>query len=382
MKKVLFVATVVKKHIMEFHIPYLKMFKEMEWETSVAARNDYTNPEKCNIPYCDKFYDIPFERKPFTVRNVISYKYLKKIIDENKYDIVHCHTPVGGVLTRIAARSIRQNGSKIFYTAHGFHFFSGAPLHYWLFYYPIEVILARWTDVLITINTEDYFRAKKFKAKRVEYIPGVGIDVCRFKRDIVVRENKRKELGFNESSFLLLSVGELIARKNHVVVIDAIAKLKDKEFFDKLHYIICGCGDKELWLKKRVKKLGIEQHVHFLGYRKDIKEICNSSDVFIFMSKQEGLPVALMEAMACGVPIICSKIRGNVDLIDKNIISAFCNNNAQSVCDKIKEFYYDEEIRNQIGNIAKDRINDYSLEDVLFKMKKIYLSEMVVQEIN
>ncbi len=160
MKKVLFVATVVKTHIMQFHLPYLKMFQVAGWETAVASRNDYENPADCVIPYCDHFYDIPFERMPWKPKNVTAYGMLKQIIDSEHYDIIHCHTPVGALIARLAARDARKRGTRVIYTAHGFHFFTGAPLQNWLLFYPPERLLAPATDVLITINKEDYARAK------------------------------------------------------------------------------------------------------------------------------------------------------------------------------------------------------------------------------
>lgn len=195
MKKVLFVATVVKTHIMEFHIPYLKMFKEMGWETAVAARNDYENPADCVIPYCDTYYNIPFERNPLKPGNLKAYKELKHIIDEGEYDIIHCHTPVGAMLTRLAAKQARKKGTKVFYTAHGFHFYKGAPAINWILYYPVEKWLSRYTDVLITINKEDFERAKTFRAGKVCYVPGVGIDLKKFNVGYVNKEQKRKEIG-------------------------------------------------------------------------------------------------------------------------------------------------------------------------------------------
>lgn len=138
MKKVLFVATMVKTHIMEFHIPYLKMLQEDGWETAVAAKNDYENPEECHIPYCDYYFDIPFERSPIKKENIIAYRKLKAIIEKGKFSVVHCHTPVGAALTRLSAMKMRRNGLKVIYTAHGFHFFKGAPVINWLFYYTIE----------------------------------------------------------------------------------------------------------------------------------------------------------------------------------------------------------------------------------------------------
>jgi glycosyltransferase involved in cell wall biosynthesis len=375
--KVLFVATVVQKHIMEFHVPYLKMFKEHGWETAVAARNDYENPSDCRIPYCDHYYDIPFERSPFKTGNITAYKELKKVIDEGHYNIIHCHTPVGAALTRLAAEDARKKGTKVFYTAHGFHFYDGAPLVNWLTYYPVEKYLARKTDVLITINKEDYNRAKKFKAGKVVYVPGVGVDLSKFESEPYIRDQKRQELGFKEDDFLLLSVGELIERKNHRVVLEAIARLKDEAIYDHLHYLICGIGELEDELKKLAANLGIEDHVHFLGYRHDISEICNAADVFVFMSHQEGLPVALMEVMACGLPAICSQIRGNTDLIKDGKNGLFARNDPEDVAEKIEKLGSDEKLRKQLADSAKQTIKEFDLSAVEKQMADIYkLSEI------
>ena len=370
--KVLFVATVVQKHIMEFHVPYLKMFKEHGWETAVAARNDYDNPADCHIPYCDHYYDIPFERSPFKTGNIKAYKELKKVIDDGHYDIVHCHTPVGAALTRLAAEDARKKGSKVFYTAHGFHFYDGAPLVNWLTYYPVEKYLARKTDVLITINKEDYNRAKKFKAGKVVYVPGVGIDLSKFESKPYIRNQKRQELGFKEDDFLLLSVGELIERKNHRVVLEAIARLRDEAIYVHLHYLICGIGTLEEELKKLAADLEIADHVHFLGYRHDISDICNASDVFIFMSHQEGLPVALMEAMACGLPAICSKIRGNTDLIEDGKNGLFAKNDPEDVSRKIEKFISQPHLCKEIKNREEETVKQYSISNVMLNMEKIY----------
>ncbi|HAK44248.1 MAG TPA: glycosyltransferase family 1 protein [Clostridium sp.] len=310
MKKVLLVAHVVKHHFMSFHIPYIKWFKENGYETHVCARNDYENKEDCNIPYCDKYYDLPFERSPFNSNNIVAYKQLKKIIDSNEYDIIHCHTPVGGVLTRLAAKNARKNETKVIYTAHGFHFFKGAPLINWILFYPAEKFCARYTDVIITINKEDYDVAQKFKANKVVYVPGVGVDTKKFTGLNVDRSEKRKKLGILDNQIALLSVGELSKRKNHEVVIKALAKLNNPNIV----YFICGQGDLDKYLKDIAKELNV--NVKFLGFRRDISEISIAVDMFIFPSLQEGLPVALMEAMSAGLPVVCSKIRGNTDLIE------------------------------------------------------------------
>jgi glycosyltransferase involved in cell wall biosynthesis len=372
MKKVLFVATVVKNHIMEFHIPYLKMFKEAGWETAVAARNDYENPGDCQIPYCDTYYDIPFERNPFKPGNLEAYRKLKEIIDVGHYDIIHCHTPVGAALTRLAARASRKRGTKVIYTAHGFHFYKGAPLLNWMIFYPVERWLAHYTDTLITINKEDYERAKSFKACRVCYVPGVGVDLNKFNTQSVNREGKRRELGFTKDDFILLSVGELIPRKNHQLVLHALGLLQKQGKLGNIQYVICGRGVKLDELKALAQELQIADHVHFLGYRNDISAICQASDLFVFMSKQEGLPVAMMEAMACGVPVICSDIRGNTDLVENGISGIISESTAEKLAENILQLVSNPSKLQELSAQAAKMIQKFDLSTVEPEMLKIY----------
>ena len=364
-KKVLFTATVVKTHINVFHLPYLKWFKEQGYEVHVAAKNDFVN-EPCIIPNCDKFYDIHFARFPFSKVNIKAYKQLKKIIKENNYDIIHCHTPVAGVLTRLAARN-RKNTTLI-YTAHGFHFFKGAPLLNWLIYYPIERFCARFTDKLITINKEDYERARYFSLRnngKVYYVPGVGINIENIKSTNVDIKKKKEELGIPENTPVLLSIGELIKRKNHETVLTALNKLKNHDFI----YLICGRGILNEHLHEKVKKLDLTDKVKFLGFRKDIAEICKTADLFIFPSYQEGLPVALMEAMAAELPALASNVRGNRDLISK--ANLFEPDDVDALM-KLIEKQLDNLKNNRYRKVEYKNLYQYSLEKVIKQMAKIY----------
>jgi len=374
-KKVLFVATVVKTHMMQFHIPYLKMFQEMGWETAVASRNDYEDPADCRIPYCDTYYDIPFERLPWKPKNIRSYQMLKKIIDEGNFDIIHCHTPVGAMIARLAALSARKKGTKVIYTAHGFHFFKGAPLLNWLLFYPVEWLLAPVTDVLITINKEDHARARKqLRAKRIQYVPGVGINTAKFRSLSIDRAEKRRSLGYGEEDFLVLTVAEMTANKNHITILKALALLKDREEFQNMHYLICGRG--EMWpsLEQSAKELGISEHVNFLGYRTDAPELYQCSDLFAFVTFREGLSVALMEAMSSGMPIICAKIRGNTDLIDDGVSGVFSENSPEAVAEHILALYREPELRRSLGQAAAEKALLFDDEAVLRQVKDIYLS--------
>lgn len=364
-KKVLFTATVVKTHINVFHLPYLKWFKEQGYEVHVAAKNDFIN-EPCIIPNCDKYYDIKFARFPFSKVNIKAYKQLKKLIQENNYEIIHCHTPVAGVLTRLAARN--NKNTTVIYTAHGFHFFKGAPPLNWLIYYPVERFCARFTDKLITINKEDYERAKRFSLRKngkVYYVPGIGINLEKIQNLKVDIKQKKKELGMSENTLILLSVGELNKNKNHETVLQALSKLKDKNFI----YLICGRGVLKEYLERKIQELHIENKVKLLGYRNDVMEILKISDLFIFPSKREGLPVSVIEAMAAGLPVIASNVRGNRDLIAKE--NLFEPEDIAALTNLIKE-QLEAILNKELKKVAYANLEQYSLKNVLKQMAEIY----------
>lgn len=366
MKKVLFAATVVKSHIMEFHVPYLKMFRDAGWETSVAARNDYEDPAECVIPYCDRYYDIPFERSPLKPGNLRAYRELKEIISREHYDVIHCHTPVGALLTRLAARKSRKQGTKVIYTAHGFHFYKGAPMLNWLVYFPAEWLCSFLTDVLITINQEDYALAKKhMHPGKLYYVPGVGVDLKRFSGS---REEGRKLLGISEDEFVLLSVGELSVRKNHRLALEALAKLRDIPF----RYVLVGRGEKLEQLKALAEELQIADRVLFTGYRNDVANIFPAADVFFFPSIQEGLPVALMESMCAGIPAIVGKIRGNTDLIEGEKEGLYMDLTPDSAASAIRRLYEDPALRARLSEAAKEKVKKFEASPVQEQMHRIY----------
>lgn len=370
MKKVLYVATVVKTHINVFHLPFLRMFKNEGWETSVCARNDFENPSDCLIPYCDIFYDTAFERFPFKLNNIKAFFSLRKIIKREKFDIIHCHTPSGGVLARLAAIGTKKKGSRVIYTAHGFHFFKGAPLLNWLIYFPVEWFCSFFTDTLITINQEDYAFAKKhMHAKQIEYIHGVGVDIDKYKTIEVDRTQKRKELGIPENSVAVLSVGELNDNKNHETVLRAIAKIDRKDIV----YLICGKGDKKEYLENLAKELGMEKRLILAGFRTDVAEIYKCCDIFAFPSKREGLGLAALEAMASGLPVVGSNVHGIPDYLIDNETGFKCRPlDIDDFAEKIISLSNDRELRDRIGLNNKDFVKKFSLENSLCEMGNIY----------
>ena len=314
MKRVLIVATVGR--FFDFLKNDINVLKDLGYEVHCA-----TNLHMGENDSMDGFeiikHQVDFQRSPFSMSNLKAYKQISALLEEYEFDLIHCHTPVGGVVARLAARKLRKQGLKVIYTAHGFHFFKGATIKNWLIFYPVEKLLSRYTDVLITINKEDFnIASKKFKAKQVTYIPGVGVDTKKFDSNIFNKSKIRDSLGFDDNDCIMISVGELSARKNHKAIINALAKLP-KADLERIKYLIVGIGDLDEYLHNLCCELKLD-NVVFLGYRTDVAALYACSDIFVFPSLQEGLPVALMEAMASGLPVVCSRIRGNVDLIENN----------------------------------------------------------------
>lgn len=368
-RKVLLVATVVKIHVNVFHVPCLKMLQEQGWETWVCSRNDYDNPDECVIPHCDHYIDIPFERNPLKPVNIKAYRMLRQIIEKERFDLIYCHTPVGAMLARLAGISARKKGTKVIYMAHGFHFYSGAPILNWMLYYPVEKFLSRFTDGLITINQEDYRRAQKFHAGKVILIPGVGIDLDKFQKKEPTRQEIRKKLGIPEGKIILMSVGELSKRKNHMVVIEALAQLKEYDIL----YVICGDGPLKVQLRVKAEELGVRDRLKLLGFRKDIAELHKAADIFVFPSLQEGLPVAVMEAMASGLPIVASRIRGNEDLISNNQGGYLVKpKDSEQVAKAIERMIQNPEKREKMEERNLKIIKNYGQRTVLHKMDEFF----------
>lgn len=365
MKKVL-VCTTLDITVKSFLVPHLKLLKDLGYEVHVASNGN----EK--FEYCDKKFDIPFERSPLKVGNIKAYKEMKGIIDNNEYSIIHCHTPVGGALCRLAARDARNKGTKVIYTAHGFHFCKGAPLLNWMIYYPIEILLANITDVLITINKEDYERAKKFKAKKVVYVPGVGLDTQKYANIVVDKKAKRKELGVPKDAFFILSVGELNDNKNHIVILKAISKIKNNS---NIFYGICGEGKNKECLLNEAKKLGLYDRFKLFGQRNDIGEILKAADLFAFPSKREGLGLSALEAMACGLPIVTSNVHGIVDYAI-NGKSAIINKplDTEGFANAIKILMQNDKLRSQMGQNNLVYVGRFNKKNVIRTIEDIYSS--------
>ncbi|NOV00205.1 glycosyltransferase family 4 protein [Paenibacillus planticolens] len=367
-KKVLLCAT-VDYHFKAFHLPYMKWFKEQGWEVHIAANGEM------DLPYVDAKFNIPIQRSPFRGINLKAYGALKSIIDENKYDLIHCHTPMGGLLARLAAREARRNGAKVIYTAHGFHFCKGAPFINWMVYYPLEKVLSYYTDCLITINKEDYNLAlnRRFRAGRIEHVHGVGVDTEKYlPMNEIHKYELKKTMGYEPEDILLFYAAEFNRNKNQQMLVHALALLKDEEPNVKL--LLAGEGPLKEQCLDLARELGVSNRVDFLGYRNDIDRLMPICDVAVASSLREGLPVNIMEAMACALPIIASSNRGHRELVHDD-----CNgwiiepNDYKAMAVRIKQLAQNKDLRSKLGELGREMIErKYAIQTVLNEKRNIY----------
>ena len=381
-KRVLIVASVASM-IEQFNMPNIKILQNMGCEVHVAANFKFGNTISAerisefkkelaenNVVY----YNVEFSRNILNLRsNYRAYKKLKKIIFDNRYKFVHCHSPIGGVLTRLVAKKIRGKGTKVIYTAHGFHFFKGAPLINWLLYYPIEKWLSKYTDCLITINDEDYELAvNKLKARSVKKVPGVGVDLNKFVPQTLEKKKElRKQYGYSDDDFILIYVAEMSYRKHQDLLIKVVDILKNK--IPNVKLLLVGDGKLIEEYKQQVKNLKLENYVHFLGYRRDVPNLMTLADIAVSASRQEGLPVNVMEAMATGLPLVVTDCRGNRDLVvngENGFVVAL--DDVDGFAGAIEKLYNLEELRTKFGRANLEMIKKYSLENVMRYMEEIY----------
>lgn len=347
--------------MVQFLVPHIINVSENGFEVEIACsdvggRMDEVR-QKLN-PYVKEVHVVRLVRNPASHTNLKGYQDMKKVIDAGHYDIIWTNEPVMGVVTRLAARKTRKHGTKVIYMVHGFHFYKGAPMLNWMIFYPVERFASRFCDEIVTINHEDYERAKKMHAASVKYIHGIGVNTDRLQKK-ENQNNIRQELKLGEDDFLMLSIGELSKRKNQQAIIRALGKIKDK----KIHYLICGKGDLLEKLRMLTKENGIQNNVHFLGYRNDVVDICSQVDMFILSSLHEGLSVASLEAMYCGLPVVISDIRGVRDYLADGKNGFICGvQDVNAYMEAIKKMKSDAGMRKRMGENNRKAVIPYCLE--------------------
>lgn len=374
MKKALIITT-ISGFVPQFELNNVRILKSLGYEVHYAS-----NFERPVYDFDRNLFEregiiihpVMIEKSPaHVIRNVRAFLQLKKLIAKERFDLVHCHNPMGGVVGRLAGAKSHAKPVML-YTAHGFHFYKGAPLKNWIFFYPAERLLARITDHMITINREDYTRAEKFRLRpggRVWLIPGVGLDTGRFVPRKEMQKRQKRQLGFPEDSFVILSVGELNENKNHRAVIEAVRMLNNP----RIYYGICGRGPQERELRGLINRAGLEEHVRLLGYRKDIEEVLAAADCFIFPSKREGFGMAAVEAMASGVPLITSDCRGTREYMEDQRTGIVCRRNApESYKEAIERLMEHPQQRREMEEECRKRAQRFGLAATGHIMRTIY----------
>ena len=369
-KRVLFIASVVKKHILQFHIPYLKWFKERGYIVDVCAGNDFDPKEKKYIPYCDNYYETPFYRTIATAKNYTSYKEVKRLADKNEYTLIHCHTPIAAAIARTALRKKHKSGTTVLYTTHGFHFYKGCPKVYKL-YYLAEKYLINYTDGIITINSEDYDAAKKIcegKKCKVFIIPGIGAQLDKVTPAFSdKRAALRKEFGIPNDAFLIMSNSEINQNKNVELSVRAAAKI------DGAYMLVCGNGSMLDSCKELAKSLGVGDRILFAGYRYDAKRLLGAADAFIFPSRREGLGMAAIEAMAAGLPLIAAANRGTLEYAEDGVNALlYAPDDFMGFCGAIRRLKDDRELCVKLGENGKKTAQAYELSNAVRAMTEIY----------
>lgn len=371
--KVLFVAT-VRSHIGQFHIPFIKELKKHGFTVDAAFSDNSNEKPGLDLSAVDNIFEVPFSRSPLGLSNIKAYFILKKIINNGNYDAVHCHTPMGAVIARLASRKARRAGMKVIYTAHGFHFYKGSSRVSRLLFYPAEKYLSRFTDCLITINNEDYEAAVNggFKAGMIVKVHGVGVDIGKFRKlTAEEKEAARLEYGYKKDDFLIIYPADFSERKNQQMLIKALAVALKKHANIKL--LLPGTDTESAPARELISELGIEDNVDILGYRRDIDRLAGMCDASASAAGQEGLPVNLIEAMALGNAVIATDVRGNNDLVKNNVNGFLVEyNNYEEMAQCIIKLYENPRLTEQFGNAGLEEVKKYSIPPVLEEMTGIY----------
>lgn len=371
MKKKVLICTTLAITVKSFLLPSIQLLQAMGCEVHVACNGQ--DPDV--VASADACFSIPFQRTPFSMQNVEACRALKELFAGNHYAMAHFHTPVASSFGRMAARQARKKaGMRVLYTAHGFHFYHGAKPANWLCYYPVEKLLAHVTDCLITINTEDYDRARrKLHAGECRMVHGVGVDAARFAPLLQSEKKRRREqLGYASETFLMIYPAEFNKNKNQQLLLHALAQLQAAG--KKPRLLLAGVGEMQQECKALAARLGVEHQVEFLGFRRDLDQLLPLCDLAVASSMREGLPVNLMEAMLCGLPVVASDNRGHRELITQG--ETGCLVACDDVCGMsrcIREYMLDEKLRLLHGQNALARMKErYTLDHVGQELSELY----------
>lgn len=366
-KKLLLVANVVKEHVLKFHVPTIRYLKEQGWMVDVAASGEE------EVPGCDRQIHGVWKRSPFTLDTLRGVRQLRRILAQEHYDIVYCHTPVGALVARLAAIGARRRGTKVVYFAHGFHFFTGAPLINWLLFYPIERMLAHCTDLLITLNDEDYARARRvFPGKLpIVQVPGVGVVFSRLDVEDAAqcRAQLRNEWSIPQEALVLIYVAELIANKNQKMLLEMLQKVKEKR--TDTHLVLVGPDHADGHVQQLAQQMGVADSVVFTGWRSDIGACLRAADIAVASSLREGLALNIVEAMYCGLPVVATDNRGHVPILRDGENGFLVHvNDSEKMAQRVLEIAENPQLRDRLTHGDVSRFSADAVSQQIYEILK------------
>ena len=352
----------------------IKLLQEKGYEVHCAANINHPGAENLK-DYFDEmkviFHQIDFSsNKIFNANTFKSYNQIKRLINGINFDLIHCHTPIAGALTRMAAKKRRKKGCIVIYTTHGFYFHKHSSKKTWTIFFNMEKYLSRFCDAIITINHEDFENAKKMHCKKVFYIPGVGVDTNKLMNICIDRQEYRKKLGVNEDQILILAVGELSQRKNHKVILEALSLIKNP----KIVFMICGNAMNSFNTKDELEKLAKEYNIdlRLMGLRKDIPEICKCADIGVLPSTREGLGLSGIEMLASGLPIVASNVHGIVDYVIDSVDGYLCDSYNPNQFSKCILKLTDKNIKKTMSSNCQIIAKKFDIAESKKELNKIY----------
>ena len=370
----LLIVTTIAGAIEDFILPFVRYFRNQNWQVD-GISVDITSNEAC-VAELDHVWDVPWSRNPLDPRNlVVAVPKIQEIVTQGNYELVHVHTPVAAFVTRYAISRLKMKQKpKVIYTVHGFHFHQqGNPLTNFIFL-NLERLAGGWTDYLITINREDEAAARKhhlLAESKIFYTPGIGLELDKYDRNQVNQEQMdaiRQELKLKPDDVLLLTVAEFTPNKRHRDQLLALKQLNRPE----VHLVFAGDGSTRSEMEQLTTKLGLEQQVHFLGFRYDIPALICSSCAMLLTSQREGLPRSIMEAFCAATPVIGTKIRGIQDLLADNCGLLIDVGDIDALAQAIAKMIDNPQLAAQMGTNGRRKMTTYDVNNIIQQYVGIY----------
>lgn len=355
-RKVLFTASTYS-HIVNFHLPYLRKFREEGWTVHVACGG-----ASMPIPDVDRVIDLPFEKSMWSPNNFKAAHLLNGELRREGYDLILTHTSLAAFFTRLALRGLRDR-PRVANMVHGYLFDDDTP---WL---KRNLLLGaeRWTapvtDQVLTMNRWDYEAAIQYRlGHQVVQVPGIGVDFSRFDRvPPDSRELLRKKRGVRPDAFVLIYAAEFSKRKSQSVIIRAMELLPDT-----VNLVLAGEGVLREECRDLARKLGVEGRVLFPGQVRDIPAWYAMADAAVSASRSEGLPFNIMEAMYAGLPVVASAVKGHTDLVEDGVTGLLYPYGDAGACgEQLLRLVESEPLRRDLAQNAREAMEQYGLERVL-----------------